>query len=434
MHSIILSLALVALPIAQEAADSLRLMREQFDSYSHPESGPQERSLAEAEVWRLVPSCRAESFEVFANSGFHSPARRLSKAERSLLLSAMAAPSPPALFKHLRSRDDLQSTQALRLAAFELIETHGRPREVPLCVELVRGESTLETRSRRKLARTLEDTLLALLSREPRGFDQLQNLWHRIPDEFLTATLRALGKSGTADAIEPLVSVMRSEPRAGSIALGEVGRLASALSAAERDELAGLVLFTNAHASPTVRAALTRACMALGSQVSVPVLMGLLGDADSSVVDGAHRALKALTGQNLRADQNRWESWHDAEQLWLQEQAPALLIQLRSPEDHLVQAALRELALHSFYGDQFEPSFISLLDHASTEVRTQACHVLAACAMEGALPRLLQALRFDEEPVWQAAWSALKRITGSGLPPDPSQWEALLAARPPHGL
>ncbi|MFT5289836.1 MAG: hypothetical protein ACI8QS_001732 [Planctomycetota bacterium] len=406
--------------------EALVRVRELMGTIQGPQLVEVDHSEAVSEIEGLVPLCRPALFQAFVDNAFEEPGHVLEPAERELLLDVLAAPQAADLFVFLRTELDWSQFGPQRLAALEIVGAHGSADEMSLAVELAGWDEPPSKALRRRLRNVFERSLGQVLARDPRAFGQLERLWSRMPDEMLTSGLRAMGRSGSADAVDPLVTAMRSDERAAGVALAEIGRLAAELTVSQRKALVDQITPYARHEHPGVRAALTRALAELGRREALPVLVDLLADADSSVVTSSHRALVQVSGVQLRADASRWRSWLAAENRWFAEEAPGYLLQLESDSDAAVFDALRELSLRRLYRQDFSSRLIDLLEHDSAAVRAHVCDVLAACNIESALPRLAKVLRYDEEPVWRAAWTALKALTGQDHPSDPDQWDEIV--------
>jgi HEAT repeat protein len=172
-----------------------------------------------------------------------------------------------------------------------------------------------------------------------------------------------------------------------------------------------------------VRAASAVALGELRDRTAVHALVARLGDPDPIVARSAQWSLCQISGRSDLRTGDEWKRWLQAEQQWWKEQGPALVQRLREDDRVGLADVLRTLALHPMaYGPAGE-ALIDALPNLAPERQATVCATLGQLSVSAAVPALIDLL-FDGMPAArQAAWQALRAITGRDLPIEPRLWE-----------
>jgi HEAT repeat protein len=120
----------------------------------------------------------------------------------------------------------------------------------------------------------------------------------------------------------------------------------------------------------------------LEDQNSIPALIELLGDRNTSVRDGAHWSLRNISGLTLPANVARWRYWYAQETRWWTEQSDAAIADLDSGNPGRIVAAIHALSQRSLHRDDVEELLRSLSDHDSEAVRSAMASALVAIGAE----------------------------------------------------
>jgi HEAT repeat protein len=235
-----------------------------------------------------------------------------------------------------------------------------------------------------------------------------------------SAAAAALGRAGRTEAIAPLLGAAAAPERSV--------RIAAIAALGELDDGSGTQVATLARAlegdDRAERKAAAVALGRLGAAAGVEGLLPLLESDDPGLRADAHWALKEITGRPFGPEPATWRAYWAAERRRADEQLPLVLLELSSGEPALVVGAMREAAALTAGRDRVRVALRPLLAAEAPSVRAAACVALAELRDRSAVPRLVAMLDDPDAAVWEAAWRALRRITGKDLPPRAAAWRA----------
>jgi HEAT repeat protein len=176
------------------------------------------------------------------------------------------------------------------------------------------------------------------------------------------------------------------------------------------------------HADAGLRAAAARALGRLRDSSSVPSLIGRLEDSAPAVQRAARWALRECSGQDL-ASGEEWQRWLAAEREWWQEVGQRRLQALDPADSSGWAPALRELTAHPFVREPVAEALAERLGELGPELQVLACSTLGRLGARTAVPALIELLFEKDAVVREAAWEALRELTGQDLPAEPRLWE-----------
>jgi len=402
-------LARVAAPLRAEPRDQLETAR--VLSRLGPESGA---ALLELLRQGAVPALGAHE------------SQPLEGARRRAVLLAFELMPREELLRSLDPRAPRASRARWHESALLVLAQAGLAQDYDLALEIARAPNP----DPENVASALREALIALHRREPTSVGRVATRVGRGPLELDAALLQALGRSDLASAGPALVRTLGRSAKLDALALEELGawgqRGTRSLDAQDarrvRDEL------QSPHA-PTKRAALLALAL-LDDVASVPEIAQQLESSDASTRGNAHWALEHLTGLRLRNDARSWSTWIAREQTWWDEQGERALDDLRSGEPGRVARATNALARRRLLRAEFETDLVELLYASSTELVELAAASLSALGARCALPTLVDLLADSEQRIANAAWRALRAISGRSLPLDRALWIEALGSGP----
>jgi len=271
-----------------------------------------------------------------------------------------------------------------------------------------------------ELRRGFESALSAILARDPAALARLPALLAESPAVLAGPLVDGLARQPSPEATRLLAELLGRAPGLDVLLL---------LRLAERGPLVGEAAGLHRSVRPYLRerdpvvvGAAAQACGRLGDEEAIAELVALLGHEDARVRASAIDALQRLTGLAYGPDPARWLRWfHDEERWWEREAEPLLLHVERGRGLEFVRAS-REVLEHRLYRARIARAFALGLTRAQDEGAELACQALARLGSPVGVGALVEALEHRDARVRQAAWKALRAITGVELPPDPAAW------------
>ncbi len=271
----------------------------------------------------------------------------------------------------------------------------------------------------------IEDSLTALLSREPRLMKIINDQSARLDARMCPMLVRAVGRVGSPAAAPWLASLIGRERELDLAVVEELVRFAEKnycdLSSEEIGKVRSLLDSRDAR----VRRAAMTGLGALGDTESIPRLVSFLGSQDPLVTRAAHWSLKRLTGQSIEPDRAAWGAYCDAEQQWYDENWSTLTDGLHGRDLATVVDAASVMAQHPLFKNRAALEFRLLLDGGDVASARVAAGALGTIGARSAVPWLIECLRHEDETVRNNAWQSLRTLTGRKLPLDPDRWTDL---------
>ncbi len=300
--------------------------------------------------------------------------------------------------------------------------------DLPLLLELgaprtVEGQEspTVLPRAHRKV---VQEALEHTLTRDIGAFLGLPSVFSTTHVGLRAAIVDAIASIEGVLAIETLALLIGRDRDLDPYLLNAITRRARTRDFAVTEDLRERVRYPLRSERPeTVRTAIA-ALAALGDDASVPDLLNLLEQRETSVGAAAHRALQELSGLALGFDPPLWFSWYEQESTWLRDTRPGLALALTQGDTPQALQAVRSYVRRRLFRDDLAGDLVKALDRREPAVVELVCSALGRLASPVALPRLTTLLEHQAARVRRAAWEALRAITGRDLPPDPALWRA----------
>jgi len=392
-----------------------------------------ERGASDLELARIAAELArsADAVACFLETGVATrdqEPERLSDEQRSVLARTARLLDKDAVVAHVTAEANQEPDAGWRRAALELLRWHAEAAQLPLLARLAAGEEDSPP-AEDSLGDVFQAAVVDLVRRDPRAFDELP----RAAGEFEALRgrlIRAVGAAADPAGLEWLAIQLDRAGMTG-LALQQIRRVAPRASLAELTAVAEAVRPCLRSEDPAQRVHAARALGAIGDPEAVAELISMLEEDGRGDRGAACAALRELSGRKLPERVEAWRRWHEEELRWLRDESAAALDQLSSANDAEVVAAVRTLSARSLRRDHWATQLARLLaTHGSAVVRGQVCLGLARLGSRVVAEDLVLALGDPEPSVRSAASTALRRVTGLSLPPDPDVWsEALLSTR-----
>jgi HEAT repeat protein len=322
----------------------------------------------------------------------------LSDPQRELLLAAIARMPSAAVRAAVAARLEAAPDDAdTRLAAIHVLGAVGAAKDLARLPALAPRKHVEErvrplTREAREAVRA---ACAAILGRDARALEVLQGAVHAHP---------------------PLA------PQAVALAV-KCGR--STDPALDR-EFAAWMTGELRGARPEYARSLLQAIGVLDDGANVPALIERLEDADGGVRESAVWALRRVSGLGFAEDPQPWRVWYADEAAWHERARPRLREDLGSHDVERVVAALRAYSDRRTRRAELAEEVAVVLGCAQPELRRLACSVLQQLGVPSACGALAGLLEDAEDTVSEAAWQALRALSGLDLPRDAERVRDLL--------
>ena len=333
-----------------------------------------------------------------------------------LLLGALRAWPRTTVLAGLLGRvnDNSSSGERLEVAAV-LGRLHGEGLLDPL-LELLRDVDPVVMRGARAQA-LVRSSLASVLATDGFAHSGLAVRLDDLDPGLLACLAAVLSQGGRTRDVELLLALLGRDETLTNVTLAELANLKmrSVVSAtslgAER-----VMLFLE---GPNHRQR-KLAILALGQlhhAGGAKKLIELLRDSSPGVAPAALRSRNAP---------ERWSLWLEAEQIWLEEQAPELGRVLATGHPTEAIRAARELAQHPLFRDRVAELLRAGLGREESGVVRTTCIALCGLGSLSVARALVPLLSSQEQTVCDAACAALETLVGERLGSKPQAWNAWL--------
>jgi hypothetical protein len=272
-------------------------------------------------------------------------------------------------------------------------------------------------------ARTFE----ALLDRRTCTRDAVRSLAAKADDPPRTLIARALARRDDLGSLGAVLAMLGRSPRqdAGLLrALAAIARTSRiGLDARDAEKVRRFAFEGDALSRADAFAALG----GFGDAGSAEAMIAALDDAEELVRKSALVGLRRLSMLELGPDRKAWREWLQRETDWTEQRLGLVLQALDSADADVVATALAELSLHPLVRHALARTVGELVDDPRESVALAACAAAGALRSQAAAPALLLALRSTDDARRDAAWDALRALTGRSLPRQEQAWREVLA-------
>jgi HEAT repeat protein len=351
----------------------------------------------------------------------------LSEVQRDLLLGAIAKMPLNAVRTELDARlSKTPDDRTARLGAMHALAVVGAATDLERLVALAprrpgSDDLALPYASREALRRATA----GILGRVPASWTAMSSLLRSADTAAAKVLLEALGGAREPRALALIFDTARTNHKLKWKAVSLVPVCGSSLSAETDRQFLEWVRSEFQTAEPNHARALLMAVGALDDGAWVPTLIDRLEDEDTGLRAEALAALRRISGLGYPGDPSLWRTWYDAESRWHTQRRPQLLALLSSAETPKVISAIREYSEHRTRRAELADELLRVLEHGKPEVRSLVIGVLEHLGSPAACTALVGMTRDSDAKVCEAAWRALRAISGVELSRDPEQLHSL---------
>jgi HEAT repeat protein len=351
----------------------------------------------------------------------------LSEPQRELLLAALARMPAKAVRAAIQGRlANPHVDVGARLAAMHALGTIGLGSDLAWLVGIAprgpSGEKVLSPEARE----ALRSASHSILQRDPRAFPALAEVLRRTDAAAASALLDAAGSSPDPRALEVLFAAAPMQRELAPQIAALAAKCGPSNSPALNREFVEWLVSELGSARSQYARSLLQTIGILDDGACVPALIARLSDKEPGVKDSALWALRRVSGLAFPADPTAWTLWERSESTWHTDVRPRLRTNLVSSDPKLVVGALRAYGEHRTRRGELAAEVSRALVDAHPELRRLACATLQTIGSSSAATALTVALDDPDPTVADAAWRALKTITGIELPRDSQRVRELL--------
>lgn len=373
----------------------------------------------------------------------------LSEPQRALVLGALAGLPRREVRGLLAARLAAAPDDACtRLAAIHLLGVVGRAEDLPSLARLAprravaalpvpaaaptgdaaaaaskapeAAELTREARS------AVRDACAGILRRDPQAWRTLAKLARSTDAPALRALLDGLGSTRDPRGLEILLRTARSQRTLAPKAVALVPALGRSTDPALDQEFAEWMRDELPYARTELARMLLIGIATLDDGSCAAALAGALEHDDAQVREGALRALRLVSGLGYGPDARLWRLWLDAEDAWHADEHPRLRDGLESGDASRIVLALQGYAGRRTHRAALAAEVALVLSDERPELRALACGTLRALDSAAGYRPLAACLDDEDATVADAAWQALRSISGMELTHDPVAVRRLL--------
>ena len=264
----------------------------------------------------------------------------------------------------------------------------------------------------------------AILARDPAALAQIPALISESPPGLGSSIVEGLAQLGSTQATRVLAALLGRTSGLDPLLLArlaERGRLRTGGDEAVFEPVRRYLR----QRDPNLVSAAARACGQLGDDGAVETLVGLMEHSEDRVRAATFDALQRISGLAFGPDPARWMGWYHAEMRWWDEEAESMLVNIERGRGLEFVRAAREALEHRLYRDRIAESFTRALSRKNPEEVRLACRALEQLGSTQAVSGLIECLERDDPLVREAAWRALRSITGVELSPEAGSWAEL---------
>ncbi|MBI5431792.1 MAG: hypothetical protein HZA52_03060 [Planctomycetes bacterium] len=312
------------------------------------------------------------------------------------------------------------------LVGLRALGSSRHPRALELWIELAEAvppASAANERYQAAAARSFE----RLIDAVPGNRANVRLRAERIQGPALTFVARAMAKSDDPGSLGTVLALLGRSPLHDGGLLRALGSIARQCQLG-LDPIGAAKLRRYARESePIARADALAALGGFADPESIELLIAALADPDELVRTAARVGLERISRLELGAERASWNAWWEREWHWAETRLGLLLPMVDSADPDAVIAALSELAEHPYLRHQLARTAGELVDDPREAVALAACRVAGTLRSQAAAPALLSALSSKVDARRDAAWEALRAITGRSLPRQEQAWREVLA-------
>jgi len=349
----------------------------------------------------------------------------LSEEERILVRESLTARPRRELIPFLADLASREVPTTARLEAQRLLGSIGSADHLKLLARVTlpvapeREPRLLEPELRAGFSAALS----AILARDTAALGQIGTYLNESPSALSGSIVDGLASVPSLDATRCLAALLGRRPGLDPLLLTRLAERGS--DAAVDESVREAVRRYLGPREATLMCMAARAAGEFRDEGAVEALMTLIDHSDEPVRDSAFLALKRISGLAFGSDATRWTSWYHAEMRWWEEEADPLLQRIERARGVEFVRASRLALEHRLFRDRIAEAFAQVLRRNDVEEVRLACRALEQLRSRVAIRGLIECLEHDAPLVREAAWTALRAITGVELPPEIDSWSPL---------
>ncbi len=268
-----------------------------------------------------------------------------------------------------------------------------------------------------------------LIERDVASEPSLDRIWQRIPIPFLSQLIFALGDARDGRALKLACDIVTLHSDLWPVFAAQVPCIGRSPHREVNQDAAQQLRDAVDTLSPQQQASALRALAALEDAAALPLWLERMNSDDVGLQSAALWSLQRVSKLDFGSSAERWTVWYTTEAQWNEERHDDLCTDLDSEDPTVVSDAIRELTQHRLWRHDIALEIARVLSNPHASMRALACRAIEELDSIDALPSLAQALCDDEDEVRDAAWHAMKKISGRTLDQDFEQWQSLIDDR-----
>lgn len=352
----------------------------------------------------------------------------LSQPQRDVLLLALSR-IPEADVRsalELRLAAATEGDHSVDLAAVHALGAVGGARDLQRVAALAPRTPTDPPALTREARTAVRGACAAILRRDPRAWGELPDVIRTSDEICARALLEALSTGQEPRALPVLAEAARVHAALAPQAVMLAVRCGPSTDLALDAEFTAWMLSELPQARHEYSRGLLQAIGALDDGDAVAILIDRLDHEDAGLRDAALGALRRMTGLGLATAPDVWRAWYAKELRWQERERPRLRNDLQASDPGRVTAALREYRGRRVWRGSLSQDVIRVLERREAGLRRLACDVLAQLGSPSALKALSSALQDADASVAEAAWRAMRTLSGMDLPHEPERVREIL--------
>lgn len=293
---------------------------------------------------------------------------------------------------------------------------------IPPLLALLESHAPVERRHR-SVAEPARLALTRILTEDPLSTGRLQTELDALSPDTLEIVAQSLRDAGRPACLRVLADLVGRDPRLDLQVLEAIGEAVQ--RSPWQDEIDAAALFKKQLATRTDPERQRLLLVLLGrvhALDAVEDLLDALDSPDPRLSRAARWSLERMAGTRLPVSSSEWRGWVRFEERWWAHRGRELVAGFGDATPAELAAMARELAEHPLYRHAIADELGQHVFAREVAVATTACETLERLGSGLAVPALVDALGSPGDEVRDAAWSALRRITGREIPADREAW------------
>jgi HEAT repeat protein len=339
-----------------------------------------------------------------------------------LSLEALGDMPAKKLVTFLKRQTQANPPTEIKLACMRVLGKLGSAQGLPLLFNTASKEGAKALRYR-SVASAFEQALGDILSNDRQAFAVLESRVNELAPELLTLAIEATRRADRPEGVAFLLSVLGQTVELDIASLEASADLARRFPWRVTVDPRRQMRERLRDQSALVRRAAAIATGRIHDTEAFELLVLMLADPDPQVVRAAEWSLCLMTGESQLDTAEEWRRWHELEDKWWSTEGARLRLELEADDPRRVTAAAGRLSRRPFQRDLVALYICDVLPQQVPAAVADLCGVLAQIESSSAVPTLVDLLFDKNARVRSGAGSALMKITGRSLPPEPWIWE-----------